>query len=298
MTEQTDRILVATKKSRYQQLVLEAHDKHIQTLLESQDVSVATLKRSHNAHMASLDKICATLDARALPYEVRWHPEVRDPERYRLVIACGGDGTVLDLSHRLTHTPMLAINSDPQASIGYFCAGDADAFEALLVRTLEARWAPMALRRFSISINDELQTVPALNDVLVCHANPAAVSSYILRLDGIEEHQRSSGIWIATPAGSTAAIRSAGGMVVPLGSNTLQYLIREPYPPPTGAYRLSRGLRPFDSSFEIISRMQDGRIYLDGPHICYPFQTGDRLRLVSQAPPLLIYGLDEKRRAV
>jgi NAD+ kinase len=292
------RILVATKKTRYQQLVLDAHDVHIQTLLESQDVSVATLERSHRAHEESLALICAALDKRGLDYDVAWHAQVKDPEAYDLVIACGGDGTALDLSHRLVKTPMLAINSDPLASIGYFCAGDASAFEALLERTLEGKWAPMALRRFSISINDEVQTVPALNDVLVCHANPAAVSSYILRLDGIEERQRSSGIWIATPAGSTAAIRSAGGMVVPLGSHTLQYLIREPYPPTTGSYRLSRGLRPFDSSFEIISRMQDGRIYLDGPHISYPFHTGDRLRLISGAPALLIYGLDEKRRAV
>lgn len=292
------RILVATKKTRYQQLVLDGNDAHIQTLLDAHDVSVATLERSHRAHEDSLARICAALEARGLGYDVAWHAGVRDPEQYELVIACGGDGTALDLSHRLTRTPMLAINSDPLASIGYFCAGDAAAFEGLLERTISGSWAPMALRRFSISINDEVQTVPALNDVLVCHANPAAVSSYILRLDGIEERQRSSGIWISTPAGSTAAIRSAGGLVVPLGSNTLQYLIREPYPPPTGAYRLSRGLRPFDSSFEIISRMQDGRIYLDGPHISYPFQTGDRLRLISQAPPLLIYGLDEKRRAV
>ena len=135
-----------------------------------------------------------------------------------------------------------------------------------------------------------------LNEILVCHANPAAVSSYFLHVDGHEEAQRSSGIWIATPAGSTAAIRSAGGLVLPIHSDNFQFLVREPYQRPDSTYRQIKGIRPFGTPVELISKMRQGRIYVDGPHISYPFTIGDRLRLDFEVPPLLVFGLDDARR--
>lgn len=289
-------ILVIHKKSRYQQLVLEREDEDVERLLAQRDVSVARLERSHEAHTRSLEHICEVLEARGQDFEVRARGEAESPDHYDLVITVGGDGTVLDLSHQVSWTPVLAINSDPEASVGYFCAGTADDFEGLLEKTLTHQWQPTKLCRFAVRINDDERTPPALNEVLVCHANPAAVSSYLLRVDGHEEAQRSSGIWIATPAGSTAAIRSAGGLVLPINSHNFQFLVREPYPPKSGSYRQVKGIRPFGTEVELVSKMEDGRIYIDGPHISYPFTIGDRIRLDFSAPPLLAFGLDDQRR--
>ena len=289
-------LLVVYKTSRYQQVILEDHHPEIEALIEANDPSVARLKRSHEAHQRSLDRVLEALTRHGLDFEAHPRGRVHDPERFELVISVGGDGTVLELSHGLRQTPILGINSDPEASVGYFCAGGADHVEELIARTLDEQWQPLKLRRFALTINETERTVPALNDVLVCHANPAALSSYILRLDDHEESQRSSGLWLSTPAGSTGAIRSAGGLVLPIKSQNLQFLVREPYPPRQGSYRLLKGIRPMDTTLEITSKMMDGRVFLDGPYISYSFQIGDRLRLDPHAPDLRIYGMDDRRR--
>ncbi len=290
-------ILVAHKRSAYEKYVLEEHDESVAQLVSENDISVRTLKRSHEAHTRSLDDICEHLSSCGIGFEKRYRGDVDDTSGYDLVVTVGGDGTVLDLSHRITDTPLLAINSDPQSSIGYFCAGTAADFGELLERTLEGRWEPFELRRFRTTINDETASVPVLNDVLISHSNPAAVSHYLLTVDENEpEEQKSSGIWVSTPAGSTAAIRSAGGYVLPLDSRRLQFLVREPYPMRSHTYHFLKGIRPLGERFEVISKMNDGRIFVDGPHISYEFSIGDVVAVDADAPPLVMYGLDERRR--
>lgn len=290
-------ILVAYKKSRYEQLVLEARDASIERLLAERDISVARLLASHNAHSKSLETIVEVLTARGLSFDSVPRGQATRPEDdYDLVIVVGGDGTLLDLSHRILSTPVLAINSDPSSSVGYFCAGAADEFERLLDSTLAKKLDATLLSRFSVSINGESKTPPVLNEILICQLNPAAVSSYFLKIDGYEEGHKSSGIWVSTPAGSTAAIRSAGGMVMPLGSQNVQFVVREPYITNKRNYRQLKGIRPFGSEIEIVSKMQEGRIYVDGPHIVYPFQIGDRIRLTYDVPKLEVLGIEARRR--
>ena len=290
------KILVAHKTSRYEQLILQQRDPGVAALLEARDISVARLRSSHDAHTASLELVREALTRRGLAHDVIARAEVERIEGYDLVIPVGGDGTVLDLSHKIPSTRVLAINSDPSSSVGYFCAGTAKSFEALLERTLDDAWQPTLLRRFAVCINDQERTPPVLNETLVCHANPAAVSSYIMRVNAHEESHRSSGVWIATPAGSTAAIRSAGGLVMPISSTNFQFLVREPYQSPSHAYRQTKGIHPFGTPIELISKMQEGRIYVDGPHICLNFRIGDRLTLDFDIPPFELYGVNDTRR--
>jgi len=288
--------LVAYKKSRYQTTVVEGKDEHIAALIEHGDISVRKLERSHVQQMQNIVKAREALEGLDVEIDMRPREDVDLAEDYDLVVTIGGDGTVLDLSHQVTTTPILAINSDPGRSVGYFTAGTVEDLRGLAEQVLADGIEPMRLRRFAVRLNDDTLTEPVLNDVLVCHSNPAAVSSYIMNIDGVTEEQRSSGVWISTPAGSTAAIRSAGGYVLPLNSDNVQYLVREPYPKASGPHRLTKGIHPMATHFEIISKMPDGRIYLDGPHISYPFPIGDRLRVDASSAPLLLYGLDATRR--
>lgn len=290
-------ILLVHKVSRYEHVVLDGQDSHVQDLIAQQDVSVARLKRSHDMHNKTLDQVQGTLERLGLDVTLAAvGDDLPDVSKFDLAVSVGGDGTVLNLSHSTAHTPVLAINSDPEGSVGYFCAGEGEDIAQLMDDILEQRLHPDNLLRFCIIINEHRRTTPVLNDVLVCHANPAAVTSYILRIDEQEEAQRSSGLWISTPAGSTGATRSAGGLVMPLHSKNLQYLVREPYPPKNGAYRLLRGIRPAHTPVEIVSKTYDGRIFLDGPHNCYTFALGDRLRIDPDAPPLRIYGMNKRQR--
>lgn len=291
-----ERLLVAYKRTtyeRYQRL----DDVALQALIDAGDVSVRSLEASHALHYASLEKVTAHLDSLGLPYDCLYRGEVAAADDHDLVIPVGGDGTVLDLSHKVRDQPVLAVNSDPGMSFGYFCAGTADNFPELLRKTLEGDWEPSCLHRFDVRIDGVRQGIPILNDILVCHENPAAVSSYVIRVgEAKDEPQKSSGIWISTAAGSTAAIRSAGGLVLALESPRIQYLVREPCPPTVGLYRHVKGIRDPSHRFEVVSKMPEGRVYLDGPHVGAAFSVGQVLTIEPDVEPLRIFGISDKIR--
>jgi NAD+ kinase len=289
-------ILVAHKRSRYEQY-LALEDDALQRLLDEDHPSVQSLLSSHERHNASLDQVVRELEELGCDLDVRFRGDIDGVDGVDLVISVGGDGTVLDVSHKITDQPLIGINSDPGKSVGYFCAGTSDETAQLVTRIFDEDWKPMSLMRFAIRLNDERVGYPILNDVLIAHANPAAVTSYLLEVgDQDPEPQKSSGVWISTPAGSTAAIRSAGGYVLPLDSRDFQYLVREPCPPPSKSFRHTKGIRDVDAPFRVISKMREGRVYLDGPHQSVPFRVGDTVALDGDAPPLRIFGLEGKAR--
>ncbi|HOD00235.1 MAG TPA: NAD(+)/NADH kinase, partial [Myxococcota bacterium] len=52
-------------------------------------------------------------------------------KKFDLVIAVGGDGTVLDIARFIRNTPLLAVNSSPSTSFGHFCATTSEGFPSL-----------------------------------------------------------------------------------------------------------------------------------------------------------------------
>ena len=291
------RILAAYKKSRYQQLVVERGDRRIKRLLQEGHISVQGLEKSHDAHCRSVEEMVDHLDELGLDYDLVYRGEVDSTDDYDLVVAIGGDGTVLDLSHRIGELPLLAINSDPDSSVGYFSAGTSYDFPRIFDKIVKEELQPVALRRFQTTIDGKVQGPPVLNDILIAHENPAAVSSYYLKIGSHPaEEQRSSGVWVTTPAGTTAAIRSAGGLVLPYRDGNLQYLVREPFPPRKGGYRFLKGIQPFEDTLEVISQMPRGMVFIDGPHLRFDFPIGSILTIDPDAPSLSLYGLQEERR--
>ncbi len=290
------RVLIATKETR---LDLEEPAKKalIQRLGNSHQGSLDKLHLAHHEHNHALEVVTAEVQRRGWAHEVIPHTQVENVDGFDLVITVGGDGTVLNVSHFLRdQTPLLAINSAPSSSVGYFCASDADNVAETLDAYEAKTLTPFALCRLSISINGKPCGIPVLNDVLLADNNPAATSRYVLTIAGLEERQRSSGIWISTPAGSTAAIRSAGGSVLPLRSSLMQYIIREPYLPKDKRYMHLGGVQEGTEPFTVISLMNEGRLYLDGPHHTFNLRIGDQIEVSPNAPPLNILGLYETRR--
>lgn len=210
------------------------------------------------------------------------------PDDVDLIVVAGGDGTVLDISHRVEITPMLAINSDPRRSVGYFSACSAKDVGRAIDRFANGDSIRTTLHRLGVYINGKKYPYPCMNDLMVVNQHPAMMSRYILTSGELQEKQNSSGIWISTPAGSTAGIRSAGGTVMPLRAAMLQYLVREPYNPRDPAYLLHRGIRHIDEGLHIRSLMPDGRIYVDGPFLEIPFDYGDELEIREATPIQLL----------
>lgn len=292
---QFEKVLVAHKRTTFEKYT-SADDPALHALIEAGDIAVGALEASHDAHYRSLDEVLRVLRESGVNFESKYRGDV-DTIEHDLVVSVGGDGMVLDLSHKLSSQPILAVNSDPAMSVGYFCAGDAAEFGELFERTQTGAWTPISLYRFGVNIDGERVGCPILNDILVAHENPAAVTSYVITVGEADpEPQKSSGIWISTPAGSTAAIRSAGGYVLPLDSTRIQYLVREPCPPTVGLYRHIKGIRRMSAGFEVTSKMPQGRVYLDGPHLFAEFGVGRVLTLDDNVPPLRIFGIQDKIR--
>ncbi|TVR03085.1 MAG: hypothetical protein EA398_06105 [Deltaproteobacteria bacterium] len=256
-------------------------------------------ERLHDAaerHDASVRAVMEALARAGIPSTCVGRDAFRGPRADTdLVIAVGGDGTVLDVSHHLRTTPMLGVNSDPATSVGYFCACSSQEFEVTLEHLVLGVISRMRLCRIAIQHNGTAFEYPCLNDILLTSANPAMMSRYTLAAGSRSEQQASSGIWISTPAGSTAGIRSAGGSVLPLEGDLIQYLVREPYVGKLVRYELLRGVRHLHEGLEVQSLMQNGQVFIDGPYITFPFRLGDTLTL-REGVPLTILGMDPALR--
>lgn len=212
-----------------------------------------------------------------------------------LVIAVGGDGTVLDVSHRVFDVPLLGINSDRRRSVGYFCATDADGTREVVESVLTESYPRVVLQRMQLIIDGIPHPCPCMNDLLVTNSNPGMMSRYVLEAGARSERQASSGIWVSTAAGSTAGIRSAGGTVLPLEGGFVQYLVREPFVGRLRGYELLRGVRHLDEGLRIRSLMEEGTIYIDGPFLTANFGLGSEL-VLTPGQPLAIVGMHPERR--
>lgn len=282
-------VLLTSKVTLYEMADLERRDPALARLLRDRDPSVAAIESSHLETVYARDRVRAVLESEGIRvHEARRLGRIPNG-RYDLVVAVGGDGTVLDVARHIDATPILAVNSSPSSSYGYFTCATADGLESMLTRILQGDQAPVELTRIALDVDGVRHPHPVLNDVLFCNAIPAATSRYVLGIGDDEEDQKSSGVWVATAAGSTGAIRSAGGVVVDVRERWLQYWVREPF---LGAsahrYRLLTGhLGP--SGIRFRSRMIQGAMYLDGRRNGVPIGFGSTVTLRPDGPPLRLF---------
>jgi NAD+ kinase len=287
------RILVIHRRSPYTDFVSENGHPHIKKLIESGNRLVAGLVAAHDNHTASMSRVAEALERRGI--EATWRHNIGriNPDAYDLVVTVGGDGTVLHASHAIERTAVLAVNSAPTTSVGFFTCTDAHGFGARLDEVLQGGMKPMRLSRMVVRVNDEIVTDRALNDVLFCHDCPASTTRYLLQHDGQEEDQLSSGVWVATAAGSTAAIRAAGGKPMSPRSKRLQFAVREPFP--SGGARsqshpqMTKGFVADRATLSIFSKTEAARLYVDGPHVVFKVSFGDVVRFARSEKPLSIY---------
>ena len=242
-------------------------------------------------HRRSFTSVERTLKRHGIKFDRLARGKTFDEGRYALVISLGGDGTYLDAARHLERIPILGVNSAPGHSVGRFCPVQASDFEKALKDFLRGKLKTKRIQRMSVFLDGKKWRHPVLNDVLVCHAVPSAMSRYILTVGAAQEDQRSSGLWISTAAGSTGAIKSSGGRALSLFSRRFQYLPRELFEGHGARYRLKGGLLPKNApGLKVVSRMQEGRLYLDGAHVWLPFKQGSRLAVrVSSASLSALY---------
>ena len=280
-------VLFVHKKSAYQLYVRERKDARIEELIAANDKTVSHILRADRDHVATIDEArqaCKDLGVRAL---FRYRSDEELVDGFDLVCSIGGDGTLLWVSHRVgPQVPVLAINSAPDFSVGYFCGAQKGRVREALEAAIDGRLKATRLARMQVARNDEVLHPRVLNDALFCHKSPAATTRYLIARDGVEEAHKSSGLWVGPAAGSTAGIRSAGGRILPPSSRRLQFVVREPYHSPLGRYRLRKGFIPSGDALVIDSQIREGRLYVDGPRVMHEIGIGDRLTFAESDQPL------------
>lgn len=221
-----------------------------------------------------------TLDdirTKQIPYFNPMHKTSGLVSKQKLVIALGGDGTLLHASHYVGgDTRLLGINSAPATSKGYLCALKAqDMLEHIATLMADSNHFKNIQR-----LQCGLGFVPlALNDMLICHSHPAATTRTIVTLldrktKQIEFSQMvySSGIWVSTVAGQTAAISSYDFPKQHEESDMIFVAIREPYfPKNEKRYPSTFAFHSADKQLSIVSKINSGLICIDGHDSCAHF---------------------------
>lgn len=280
-------VLIVYKKSKLDLFAQSRTPERFSALLERNDGFARAWVDAHEAHARTLAVVKECLADLGLRYKTCYRARLTARETEGcLVVSVGGDGTLLDASHRLTDATVLGVNSDPARSVGFLCAARAEDFPRVLASVLDGELRPSPVPRATGRIDEAPLPFPILNEVLVAHRNPAATTRYTLHMGARAESQKSSGVWVAAPAGSTAAIASAGGMVQALEDDRLQVRVREPCVADGEDYQLTHFRVASGSEVRMVSRMREGMIYLDGPHQRVPFPLGAELRVRVDAPPL------------
>lgn len=290
MRQPVRRVLVIYKKSAYQLHLLERKDAHLRRLLRLRQPDVVEIHRAHVAHQRTLEAVVAALKRLGVAYELVYRADLRTVAKYDLLVSVGGDGTVLHASHLVTTQPLLGVNSDPARSEAVFCAATPATVEPVLRRVIAGRMSVQRLFRLQMAVNGRLLAPLALNDVLIAHQDPSTMSRYRLRIGSRAESQKSSGLWVASAAGSSSAVLASGGKRLPWTAARFQYRPRELYRGRLSRPRLTGGVLAAHQRVRVTWLMRDGRVFIDGPHAHVPLRFGDTLevRLSLQYPLRLV----------
>ena len=145
-------------------------------------------------------------------------------EEVELVISLGGDGTLLTAARALAdkNTPLLGINL---GRLGFLADVSFDDFESYLEAVVQGRYS--VEKRFFIegrlyAGDDLISTNIALNDIILHSHESASMIEYEIYSGGHLIHiQRSDGVIVTTPTGSTAYALSGGGPIMHPSLETL-----------------------------------------------------------------------------
>ena len=144
------------------------------------------------------------------------------PEDLDLMIALGGDGTLLRGSRYVADmgVPVVGVNL---GDLGFLSAYGRDQLIEGLEDALDGRlaWEPRLRMGVEVRRDDEVfATETAVNDIYIKHGQIPRLLRLETRVGGHElAHYKADGLIVTTPLGSTAYNLAAGGPIVAPGTN-------------------------------------------------------------------------------
>lgn len=209
--------------------------------------------------------------------------------RCDLVIVVGGDGTLLHTARALArhNIPLVGINL---GRLGFLTDITPDDMLPRLEEILNGAYYEekrFLLRAMVVRNGEVVQTNTAFNDVVIHKWNSVRMIEFETHVDGLlVNSQRSDGLIVSTPTGSTAYALSGGG---PILHPALNAIVLVPICPHT----LSN--RPIvidgDSTIELKVKASDlphVRITMDG-QTNFGLEEGDIVRIVKKPQPARLF---------
>lgn len=202
-----------------------------------------------------------------------------------LVIAVGGDGTMLNTARRLvgTRVPVLGVNL---GKLGFLADHGADDVHAWLDGLAGEAWQVLPRMMLQLTVDGRPDTVHyGLNDVMVSQGVMTRLISLDMSVDGQHATQyRADGVVVSTPTGSTAYSLSLGG---PILSQGLRALLITPIAPHSLTNR-PMVLEAFDElQFEVATSSDELALVVDG-QVRIDVTKGDRFRIAAAPTDLLL----------
>lgn len=216
----------------------------------------------------------------------RWQPGLE--QGCDLVIAIGGDGTMLSAAQTVSEQAvrLLGINL---GRLGFLADVSPDEINTVLARILDGEYEEeqrFLLHCELVRDGQVMTSARALNDVVVQKRNIARLIAFETYIDRRFVHsQRSDGMIVSTPTGSTAYALSGGG---PILHPSLDAMVLVPICPHTLSNRpiVVQG----NSQIEVVmgTRAIDrARLTCDG-EIKHALAPGDSVRIRKAERPLLL----------
>jgi NAD+ kinase len=156
-------------------------------------------------------------------------PLARETPDADLVIAVGGDGTLLNTARRLVgvHIPVIGVNL---GKLGFLADFSADSVRRFLAGGESSDWRldPKMMLQVTHNGDDDSRRY-ALNDVMVSQGVMARLIGVSMAVNGAHATKyRADGVVISTPVGSTAYSLSLGGPII---SHGLRVMVVTPIAP-------------------------------------------------------------------
>lgn len=267
----TRRVVIAFRPSEWDQLLLRhSTPGQARFFLETRERDLEEVLERHHRQDKSIKHVENAIPStwrRSRVNRSDFHSFLFEPED--IVIAVGQDGLVPNLAKYLNQQPLIGVNPAPGRYEGTLVQCD-DASVADLLAGVVADRATIESRAMVEAQLDDGQSLTALNEIYVGHQTHQS-SRYVLKHDGRNERQSSSGLIIATGTGATGWARSianerSSNMALPRPEDRrLVYFVREAWPSIATAATLTEGTIDEPDRLQLTSEMEDkGVVFGDG----------------------------------
>ncbi|HEY3329046.1 MAG TPA: hypothetical protein VGK19_03410 [Capsulimonadaceae bacterium] len=285
-----EKIVVVTKKTALEELVERLNTREqARFYIEHMNEAFDEYEAAHDAYHAALSRLQGSMpDGVRVQYIERSFLPSFVFGKEDLVVTLGPDGLVVNTAKYLDCQKLLAINPDPLRMDGVLIPVRIDAAHIVLKYAV-ADSIPVRSITMALATMNDGQSLYALNDFFIGHRSHVS-ARYRITLGGLTENQSSSGVIVATGAGSTGWYRSlmtgAANIVGSVMSDTkakaaalevatsyefdpeaacLKFCVREPFISRISQATLIHGEIPRGEKLAITSQMpQGGVIFSDG----------------------------------